>query len=164
MYQLIQGDCLDAMRTLPDCSVDSVVTDPPYGLSSQDQDDITACLMAWLAGEQYTHGKSGFMGKAWDAFVPGPEVWREVYRVLKPGGYALVFAGTRTSDLMSIALRLAGFKLVDTAMYCFGSGFPKSANIGKQLDRMEYTRREKAIRQALAEKGFTDVVWSIDHE
>ena len=104
-----RGDCLKAMRDMPDNSVDSVVTDPPYGLSDHKPTDVVACLTAWLAGEEFRPKKNGFMGRAWDSWVPGPEVWREAYRVLKPGGHVVAFAGSRTHDLMSMALRLAGF-------------------------------------------------------
>src|SRR5699024_1544493 len=70
----------------------------------------------------------GFMSKEWDGFVPPPSLWCEVYRVLKPGGHALVFAGTRTQDLMTISLRLAGFEVRDSIAFLFFSGFPKSHN------------------------------------
>ena len=106
---VIFGDCLDVLRKLPDNSIDSVVTDPPYGLSKEP--DIEEVLTKWMAGEDYEHRGGGFMGKTWDSFVPGPSIWREVYRVLKPGGHALVFAGTRTQDLMTVSLRLAGFEI-----------------------------------------------------
>src|SRR5690625_83402 len=101
--RIIQGDCLDELKTMEDNSVDSVVTDPPYGLSKEP--DINEVLTKWIAGEEYDHKHGGFMGKSWDSFVPHPDIWREVYRVLKPGGHALVFAGTRTQDLMTISLR-----------------------------------------------------------
>jgi len=104
--------------------IDAVVTDPPYGLSKEP--DTAEVLRHWLNGDDYKQTGGGFMGKAWDSFVPGPATWREVYRVLKPGGHALVFAGSRTQDLMSMALRLAGFEIRDTAMWLYGSGFPKS--------------------------------------
>ena len=80
------GDCLDVLRTLPDSSVDAVATDPPYGLSEHSAADVTECLRAWIAGEEYQPSKRGFMGRAWDAWVPGPSVWKEAMRVLKPGG------------------------------------------------------------------------------
>lgn len=111
------GDCLEALREMPSNSVDSVVTDPPYGLSDHKPADVVACLTAWLAGEEYRPKKKGFMGRAWDSWVPGPEVWREVFRVLKPGGHVVAFAGSRTHDLMSMALRLAGFECRDTVMW-----------------------------------------------
>ena len=119
-FNLFNGDCLDVLKTLPDNSVDSIVTDPPYGLSNQSQDDIVKCLTAWLADEAYTHGSSGFMGKKWDSFVPSPTVWKECLRVLKHGGHIACFAGSRTQDLMGISLRLAGFEMRDVVMWVYG--------------------------------------------
>lgn len=134
-YQLHLGDCLEALRGMPDNSVDSIVTDPPYGLSDHKPADVVACMTAWLAGEPYLTNKRGFMGKTWDSWVPGPEVWRECLRVLKPGGHVLAFAGSRTHDLMSMAMRLAGFECRDTIMYLYGSGFPKSLDVSKAIDK-----------------------------
>ncbi len=138
--KIIQGDCLDVLKGLPDNSVDSVVTDPPYGLSKEP--DIKEVLTKWLDGEEYDHGHKGFMGKSWDSFVPHPDIWKEVYRVLKPGGHALVFAGTRTQDLMTISLRLAGFEVRDSIAFLFFSGFPKSHNVSKAFDRRAGAERE----------------------
>lgn len=129
------GDCLDLMRELPDNSIDSVITDPPYGLSNHSTEDVSECLACWIKGEPYTQSKKGFMGKAWDGWVPGPEVWKECYRVLKPGGTILCFAGSRTQDLMGMALRLSGFEISDAIVWNFGQGFPKSHNISKALDK-----------------------------
>lgn len=103
MIELLHGDCLERLRELPDCSVDACVTDPPYGLS--------------------------FMGKAWDYDVPGVEVWREVLRVLKPGGHLLAFAGTRTQHRMAVQIEDAGFEIRDLIAWVYGSGFPKSRNL-----------------------------------
>jgi DNA modification methylase len=128
------GDSLDVLKTLPDSSVHAVVTDPPYGLGDTSPAQVAECMLAWARGETWTPKGSGFMGKAWDAWVPPPELWREVLRVLKPGGHALVFAGSRTSDLMSLSLRLAGFEIRDTLQWLYGSGFPKSLNIAKNMD------------------------------
>lgn len=140
--RIILGDCLDVLRGLPDASVDAIVTDPPYGLGAAP--DMLDVLRAWLAGEPYQpRGRGGFMGKAWDAFVPGPEYWRECLRVLRPGGHALVFAGTRTWDVMGLALRLAGFELRDTLQWLYGSGFPKSLDVSKQIDRMAGAKRKR---------------------
>ncbi len=147
MMDLHLGDCLDVLRTLPDCSVDSIVTDPPYGLSDHKPAEVLACLSAWIKGEPYLPKGRGFMGQEWDAWVPGPEVWREVLRVLKPGGHAMVFAGTRSMDIMSMALRLAGFELRDSIGYAhdgggapvmawtYGTGFPKSLDVSKGIDK-----------------------------
>ena len=128
------------MREWPDNFIDSTITDPPYGLSSPP--DIAVVLHHWLAGDDYHHGNSGFMNRDWDSFVPGPNVWREVYRVMKPGATLLCFAGTRTVDLMGISLRLAGFELRDCLMWIYGSGFPKSLDIGKSLDKSAGIERE----------------------
>lgn len=97
------GDCLEVLRTLPDNSVDAVVTDPPYGLS--------------------------FMGKRWDYDVPSVEVWAECLRVLKPGGHLLAFAGTRTQHRMAVRIEDAGFEIRDMIAWVYGSGFPKSHNL-----------------------------------
>jgi len=130
--QVFHGDCLNIMREMADASIDAILTDPPYGLSDLTVKRITAALTKWLAGDrEYTPpGRGGFMGKSWDSFVPPPAVWDECYRVLKPGGYLLSFAGTRSIDLMGMSIRLAGFEYRDSIgnpilAWTFGSGFPK---------------------------------------
>lgn len=107
---LHHGDCLEVLRSLPDCSVDSIVTDPPYGLS--------------------------FMGKRWDYDVPSVDVWAECLRVLKSGGHLLAFAGTRTQHRMAVRIEDAGFEIRDMIAWVYGSGFPKSLNIGKAFDKI----------------------------
>jgi len=97
------GDCLEVLRGLPSDSLDACVTDPPYGLS--------------------------FMGKGWDYDVPSVDIWREVFRVLKPGAHLLAFAGTRTQHRMAVNIEDAGFEIRDLIMWCYGSGFPKSHNL-----------------------------------
>jgi DNA modification methylase len=134
MFTIHNADSLDLLKTLPDNSVHAVVTDPPYGLGDTSPAQVAECLLAWSQGLTWTPKGSGFMGKSWDAWVPPPELWREVLRVLKPGEHALVFAGSRTSDLMSLSLRLAGFEIRDTMQWLYGSGFPKSHNIAKNMD------------------------------
>ena len=132
---IIHGDSMEVLKTLEDESVDAVVTDPPYGLNNTSPKHVAECLKAWSEGETWSPKGSGFMGRAWDAWVPPPELWREVLRVLKKGGHALVFAGSRTQDLMSISLRLAGFEVRDTLMWLYGNGFPKSLNVSKAIDK-----------------------------
>src|SRR5690606_9010876 len=139
-WTLYEGDCLEVMRELPSESVDAVVTAPPYGLSREP--DIEEVLRHWLAGDDYKHRGGGFMGKTWDSFVPGPAVWREVARVLKPGGHILCFAGTRTVDLMGISLRLGGFEVRDCLQWLYGSGFPKSLDVSKAIDKKLGAERE----------------------
>ena len=140
VIKLHLGDCLELLKGIPDDSIDAVVTDPPYGLSAPP--DIAVVLQAWLAGEAYEHTGTGFMGAAWDSFVPGPRVWREVFRVLKPGGHAVVFAGTRTVDLMGISVRLGGFEVRDMGAWTYWSGFPKSLDLSKAMDRLAGAERE----------------------
>lgn len=126
--KLLHGDNLALLATLPDNSIDAVATDPPYGLG--EAPDALAMLRDWLeTGHHDVKSKRGFMGKTWDNFVPQPVQWREVYRVLKPGGHVLAFAGTRTQDLMALGLRLAGFEIRDLVAWVYGSGFPKSHNL-----------------------------------
>lgn len=122
------GDCLEVLRSLDDNSVDSVVTDPPYGLSNTKPAQVADVLAAWVTGdtEAVPATGKGFMGKDWDSFVPPPAVWEECLRVLKPGGHMAVFAGARTQDLMGLGIRLAGFEIREGMGWIFGSGFPKS--------------------------------------
>src|SRR5690625_2285699 len=144
-YTILHGDCLDRLKELPDNSVDSVVTDPPYGLSKEP--DINEVEAKRTADKEHDHGHGGCMGKSWDSFVPHPDIWKEVHRVLKPGGHALVFAGTRTQDLMTISLRLAGFEVRDVIEWLYFSGFPKSHNVSKAFDRRAGAEREVVGRR-----------------
>jgi DNA modification methylase len=140
--RVINADSIDHLKTLEANSVDAAVTDPPYGLGNCSPRAVTEALSAWVAGEEYKPRGAGFMGKSWDAFVPGPELWREVYRVLKPGGHAIIFAGSRTVDLMGIAVRLAGFEVRDMLHWIYGSGFPKSLDVSKAIDKRAGAERE----------------------
>lgn len=116
---LYHGDCLEVMRSLPDASVDAIVTDPPYGL--------------------------GFMGKAWDALPPGLEWAEQCLRVLKPGGHVLAFGGSRTWHRLAVAIEDAGFEIRDSIAWLYGSGFPKSLNVGKAIE--SGTGRPEDIRR-----------------
>jgi len=102
--RILQGDCREVMASLPECSVDAIVTDPPYEL--------------------------GFMGKGWDrtGVANDVETWRQALRVLKPGGHLLAFSGTRTYHRMVCAIEDAGFEVRDQIGWLYGSGFPKSHN------------------------------------
>lgn len=138
---VINMECKLGMQLMiADNSIDAIVTDPPYGLSKQPK--MEEVLKHWLAGDDYNATGSGFMGKTWDSFVPGPSIWKEAYRCLKPGAWAVVFAGSRTQDLMALSLRLAGFEIMDTGMWLYGSGFPKSLDISKAIDKCLGAERE----------------------
>lgn len=120
--QLIHGDCLEVLNGMPDNSVDSIVTDTPYGMS--------------------------FMGKKWDYDVPEQAIWEECLRVLKPGGHLLAFAGTRTQHRMAVRIEDAGFEIRDMIAWVYGSGFPKSLDVSKAIDKMDAAdaRRERQLR------------------
>jgi site-specific DNA-methyltransferase (adenine-specific) len=135
-YQILKGNSLDLLPTLADNSIDAIVTDPPYGLGNPDPDYIIKAIQLWASGDRshIPEGK-GFMGKSWDSFVPPPAIWDECLRVLKPGGHLLAFAGTRTYDLMGISIRMAGFEIRDSIGWVYGSGFPKSMDVAKAIDK-----------------------------
>lgn len=118
---------MEILRSFPDNSVDSIVTDPPYGLGREP--DALAMLRDWLDSEHHKVKGKGFMGSSWDAFVPQPKTWKECFRVLKPGGHLASFGGTRTYDLVVLALRIAGFEIRDQIAWVYGNGFPKSLNL-----------------------------------
>ena len=142
--RIVNGDCLEVLRDMPDSSVDSIVTDPPYGLSNTKPQQVADVLKAWVAGDTETvpTKRGGFMGADWDSFVPPPAVWEECMRVLKPGGHMAVFAGARTQDLMGLSIRLAGFEIRDTLGWVYGSGFPKSMDVSKAIDKAAGAERE----------------------
>jgi len=108
-FEVRLGDCRERMAEMPDASVDSIVTDPPYGLS--------------------------FMGKGWDHGVPGVEFWAEALRLAKPGAHLLAFGGTRTFHRLTCAIEDAGWEIRDCVMWVYGSGFPKSHDVSKAIDK-----------------------------
>lgn len=135
--KILQGDCLDQLKNIPSDSIDSIVTDPPYEL--------------------------GFMGKSWDntGIANNKEMWAECLRVLKPGGHLLAFSGTRTYHRMASAIEDAGFEIRDMIEWVYGSGFPKSLNIGKAVDKMGNKIKElhnftKWFDELCIEKGLTN--------
>ena len=142
--KIIHGDCLEELKRLDDNSVDAVVTDPPYGLSNTKPVQVAEILGRWVNGDtnHVPEKRGGFMGADWDSFVPPPAVWEECMRVLKPGGHMAVFAGARTQDLMGLSIRLAGFEIRDTLGWIYGSGFPKSHDVGKAIDKAAGAERE----------------------
>lgn len=137
---IYQGNNLDVLKSFDTNSVDAVVTDPPYGLS--------------------------FMGKKWDYDVPSVEFWREVFRVLKPGGHFLSFGGTRTYHRMVVNMEDAGFEIRDQVMWLYGSGFPRSHNVSKGIDKLKGAEREvigfDETKLRPNKKGFAKVTSSIE--
>jgi site-specific DNA-methyltransferase (adenine-specific) len=139
-FKIINGNSYEELKKFPDNYFDSVVTDPPYGLGKEP--NATEMLKAWVENSYMEVKGGGFMGKEWDSFVPQPLFWKEVFRVLKHGGHIVAFYGTRTYDWGVMAMRLAGFEIRDSIQWCYGSGFPKSHNISKAIDKMYGAERE----------------------
>ena len=127
-FSLHQGDSLEILKGMKENSIDSIVTDPPYGLK--------------------------FMGKKWDHSVPSVEIFEQCLRVLKPGGHLLAFAGTRTQHRMAVNIEDAGFEIRDMIAWVYGSGFPKSMNVGKAIDKAAGAERE-VIGSKLGQPGYT---------
>ena len=127
--KIINNDCIKAMKAMPENSVDSIVTDPPYEL--------------------------GFMGKSWDSsgIAFNIEVWQEALRVLKPGGHLIAFSGSRTYHRMAVAIEDAGFEIRDQIMWVYGSGFPKSHNVSKGIDKAAGAEREVVGTKIASPKG-----------
>jgi DNA modification methylase len=130
LNKIYNEDCRETMKRMDDNSIDSIVTDPPYEL--------------------------GFMGKKWDSsgIAYNIDLWKECLRVLKPGGYLLAFGGTRTSHRMVCAIEDAGFEIRDSILWLYGSGFPKSLDISKAIDKQAGAKRENILN----DKG--DQVWT----
>jgi site-specific DNA-methyltransferase (adenine-specific) len=133
-FTIHHGDCREVLATLHAASVDSIVSDPPYGLS--------------------------FMGKVWDHGVPGVEFWTEALRVAKPGAHLLAFGGTRTYHRLACAIEDAGWEIRDCVMWVYGSGFPKSHDVSKAIDKAAGAEREvvggKVTGRALGGSNWRD--------
>ena len=138
--KIYHGNNLDILKTFPDNSIDSIVTDPPYGLGKEP--NALEVLQSWITTGYHEIKGKGFMGKEWDSFVPQPVFWKECLRVLKPGGHLLSFAGTRTYDWVVMGLRIAGFEIRDQIAWVYGSGFPKSLDVSKAIDKSMGAERE----------------------
>lgn len=140
MERLLFGNNIKELSNFSDNYFDAIVTDPPYGLGKEpNAEDV---MQDWISKGYHEVSGKGFMGKEWDSFVPQPIFWKEVFRVLKPGGHVLSFYGTRTYDWGVMAMRFAGFEIRDCIEWVYGSGFPKSHNIGKAIDKMQGNERE----------------------
>lgn len=142
--KLYCGSCEDIMKELFDCSIDTIITDPPYALE--------------------------FMGKGWDKVLPSVEIWKEALRIAKPGATFMAFGGTRTYHRLTCAIEDAGWKIKDCIMWVYGSGFPKSSNISKMIDKKMGIERQQILiptkkgnfpeqvgQIALGANGMTDI-------
>lgn len=150
---LYPGDCREVLRGIPDNSIDSIVTDPPYALVSIGKRFGKPGSAPAKHGKDglYARASAGFMGQQWDtgetAFAP--DFWAEVLRVLKPGGHVVAFSGTRTYHRMAVAIEDAGFEIRDQLAWTYGSGFPKSHDVSKGIDKKR-DDREAVLRVTTA--------------
>ena len=152
MIDLRNGDCLEVLKNIEDNSVDLILTDPPYHLTSiVKRFGKKGCAPASTKNNDgsFSRLSKGFMGKEWDGLDENGvgiafnvEVWKEAYRVLKPGGYCMAFSGTRTYHRMAVAIEDAGFEIKDMIEWVYGSGFPKALDISKAIDKKLGVERE----------------------
>jgi site-specific DNA-methyltransferase (adenine-specific) len=150
------GDCLAVVKTLADASIDACVTDPPYALVSivkrfgktSQGDDTQTSDRSRKGADGYARLAKGFMGKEWDngATAFAVEFWAEIFRVLKPGAHVVAFGGTRTYHRMACAIEDAGFEIRDQIAWLYGSGFPKSHDVSKAIDKALGVERDKVKR------------------
>ena len=126
--KLIRANCLKRMRSMEPNSIDTIITDPPYGLE--------------------------FMGKVWDHGSPGPAFWRAALRVVKPGAFLLCFGGTRTFHRLTCAIEDAGWEIRDCIMWLYGTGFPKSLNISKAIDKAAGAKR-RIVGSKIGRPGYS---------
>jgi DNA modification methylase len=140
--QILTGDCLAILPTLDDSSIDAIVTDPPYCLTSiTKRFGSPTAKPAALGPHQRT--SRGFMGQQWDNDIAfRPDVWAECLRVLKPGGHLIAFGGSRTHHRLWCAIEDAGFELRETLMWLYSTGFPKSLDVSKAIDKHLGAARE----------------------
>jgi DNA modification methylase len=150
---LYHGDCREVMAQLDAESVDAIVTDPPYDLTTGKKGgtgQASVDLDSPYGRSRITAGNSGgFMGKSWDAtgVAHDPETWVAALRVLKPGGHLVAFGGARTFHRLTCAIEDAGFEIRDCLSWLYGSGFPKSLNVSKAMDREAGAKREVVGRR-----------------
>lgn len=128
---ILQGDMRELLAEWPEDYFHAVVTDPPYGLGSVDAGKM---LAAWVEDAIFESTGGGFMNKAWDAVIPGPEYWRLVLRAAKPGAYIAAFSHPRTVHWLAVSLTLAGWEIRDTIMWLNAAGMPKSVNVARLVD------------------------------
>ena len=143
---LYNGDCLVVMENMKKCSIDSIVTDPPYHLTSivERFGKEGSAPAKFGTDGAFARASKGFMGKEWDGgdIAFQVDTWRKCFELLKPGGHLIAFSGSRTYHRMAVAIEDAGFEIRDQCIWLYGSGFPKSLNIGKQIDKIQGNDRE----------------------
>lgn len=156
---LFHADMLDALKVLPDNCIDSVVTDPPYHLTSivKRFGGANAAPAQYGTDGAFARASTGFMSKAWDGgdIAFRPETWAEVLRVLKPGGHVAAFGATRGYHRMACAIEDAGFEIRDSLCWLYGTGFPKSHDVSKGIDKAAGAERTEVVGSKLGRPGMS---------
>lgn len=147
-YKLYHGNMLDMLDVIKPNSIDSIITDPPYGLTSITKrfgKENSAPAQEAKDGA-FRRLSKGFMGKEWDGsgIETNVDAWKKCYEVLKPGGFLLAFGGDRTVHRIACAIEDAGFIIKNTLMYLYGTGFPKGLNVGLAVDRERERERARS--------------------
>lgn len=174
-YELFLGDSREVLKSIPEASIDAVVTDPPYALTNVKMDSFGCKSCGRRMGgpekvsnpcprcggemvRQRSASGSGFMGKKWDTGETAfdPSFWSEVLRVLKPGAHLLAFGGTRTYHRLVCAIEDAGFEIRDQVAWLYGSGFPKSHDVSKAIDKAAGAEGEYGAPKSVAHAGWID--------
>jgi DNA modification methylase len=159
------GDCMEVLKAMPENSIDAVVTDPPYHLTVPGNKSGRSNLeqpankdVSTIKSPAFRAFAKGFMGQKWDGgdIAFRPELWAEVLRVLKPGGHIVAFSGTRTYHRMAVAIDDAGFEIRDQLAWVYGSGFPKSHDVSKGIDRAAGAKRTERIGVKPGHEEFAD--------
>ena len=137
MFRILEGDVIEQLKTLADASVDAIVTDPPYHLTSGKKGGRGEASVNLESPHGRARVTTGFMGMTWDGgdIAQNVPMWMDALRVLKPGGHLLAFGGARTYHRMTCAIEDAGFEIRDQIMWIYGSGFPKSLDVSKAIDK-----------------------------
>lgn len=131
-FSICNGTCPDSLRALPPDSVDSFITDPPYGLTDKTI-NIYEVISAFMNGKDFKPNGGGYNKNEWDSFVPGPQVWAEAYRSLKPGGWLISFSAKRTIHYLAMAVQMAGFEIKDQILWFHGQGASKTTPLAENL-------------------------------
>jgi site-specific DNA-methyltransferase (adenine-specific) len=139
-FSIQKGTSPDSLRALPPNSIDHIITDPPYGLTDKEI-DIRKVIQAFLNGDDFRPNGGGYNNNEWDAFVPGPKMWTEAYRILKPGGYLIAFSGKRTIHYLSLAVQMSGFEIKDQLLWFHGQGNPKTPRLSGTLQEAGASER-----------------------
>ncbi|PWC75514.1 hypothetical protein TSH64_11715 [Azospirillum sp. TSH64] len=149
-FAVVQGDAQSVLSDFPDHQFHACVCDPPYGLAEYPSELVNQIVTTWVTGHDFDFSKQrSYLNADWDGGLPQPSTWRQVHRVLRPGGYLLAFASPRTVDLLTLALRLAGFEIRDQIAWITTNGMPRTQDVGRML-------RRRVMRAALKDAHGVD--------